>query len=515
MAHIPSRPLFARLTVLAPLALLLAGAAAPAAELLVVSTSPSRNVNNVNRQATVSITFDRALMRSTITPASLRVIARSSGLVTGTYTFSNGDRTVTVTPSRAFSGGEPVSVNLARTIAATDGSMLRTAGYAYQFYVAAAPSNRTFTQIQTLNVRTNQSTTTRAYGGLAFDLDRDGWLDLAMVNEDSFDLRVFMNKDDASGTYHPFLQPTTPIGHQASPNEPGELNNDGKPDAVTANVGSNSVSILLGRGDGTFNPQQEVGVGSSPHGIAVLDVDGDGDSDIATANTTGNNMSVLLNNGSGVFGPATSFDSGGAGEYALGAGDMNNDGITDLVVGCRNDQTVRVLQGNGNGTFTPRSSRPVGGNSWMIAMGDMNGDGNLDVLSANGESANGGLLKGNGDGTLQAVVTVPSPGGAIASDVGDLDGDGDLDWIVASFGSAKWYVYVNNGMGTMTAGQQFDAPDAASCSVFLDFDNDNDVDLALVDELADVVMLMRNEGDRVFADGFEGGSLTAWASHVP
>ena len=55
MAHIPSRPSFGRLAVLAPLALLLAGAAAPAAELLVVSTSPSRNVNNVNRQATISI----------------------------------------------------------------------------------------------------------------------------------------------------------------------------------------------------------------------------------------------------------------------------------------------------------------------------------------------------------------------------------------------------------------------------------------------------------------------------
>jgi hypothetical protein len=49
----------------------------------------------------------------------------------------------------------------------------------------------------------------------------------------------------------------------------------------------------------------------------------------------------------------------------------------------------------------------------------------------------------------------------------------------------------------------------------IDFDNDNDVDLALVDEVADVVLLYRNEGDGVFADGFNSGTLSAWNAHVP
>jgi hypothetical protein len=466
--------------------------------LQVVSTNPTLNRVGVRAATAVSVTFDRAVQTATVTHSSFRVAGRWSGRADGNFTFSNAGRTVTLTPFDKFSAGETVYVNLGHSILATDGSPLRSAGYAFQFTVltwvraAAPPGALPFTQIDSLDVRSTPNVGTRAYGGLGSDFDRDGWLDLAIVNEDSGDLRVFKNRSNGTGLYDPFLQPPTPIGHVASPNEPGDFNNDGFPDAATANVSDDTVSILLGHGDGTFEPQQVVAVGGAPHGLAVLDADGDGDLDIATANTNGNNVSLILNNGSGVFGPATSFDAGGNGEYSLGSGDMNNDGIDDLVVGTRNDQLIHVLRGNGNGTFTHVASGAAGGSTWQLALGDVNRDGNLDVATGNGGSGNGAILKGNGDGTLAAAAVV-SPGGSIvASDLGDLDGDGDLDWVLSSFGSARWFVYRNNGTGTMTLVNSIVAPQAASCSVLLDFDNDRDLDMALVDEVADRVLLMRN-----------------------
>jgi hypothetical protein len=470
-------------------------------EMQVVWTRPVRNRVGIGANAVVRVTFDRPVQTATVNASSFRVFGRWSGRADGVVSFSNGNQTVTLNPDNDFSAGETVYVNLGHSIVAADGSPLRGAGYAFQFTVAAQseapipPGPLPFTQIDTLVVRSTPSVPTRAYGGLGSDYDRDGWLDLAIVNEVTADLRVFMNRADGTGLYDPFLQPPTPIGNHASPNEPGDFNNDGFPDAATGNVLEDTVSILLGNGDGTFAPEQVVTVGGWPRGLVVLDADGDGDPDIATANTDGNNVSLLLNNGSGVFGPATSFDSGGNGEYSLGAGDMDNDGIDDLVVGTQFDQTIRVMRGNGNGTFTHVSSSPAGGSTWQLALGDVNGDGNLDVATGNGGSANGAILKGNGDGTLGPPAVATVSGTIVASDLGDLDGDGDLDWILSSFGAPAWFVYRNNGAGVMTPAQTFFAPQAASCSVFMDFDNDRDVDLALVDEIADVVLLMRNNSN--------------------
>jgi len=474
------------------LVLFASSAVAHAAPLQVASVSPAAN-DLIPISTPIAVTFNRAVNLATVTSSSFRVYGRWSGTVGGSFALSSGGSVVTFRPDRPFFAGETVYLNLATAILAQDGEALRTGGFSCAYTTATQPATRNFIEIDSFSNRTTPSEQTRIYGAVGADLDGDGWPDLTTVNEVSADLRVFLNRADGTGLYEPDFLGPFPIGVEASPNEPGDLNNDGKMDVAVAASTSGSAWISLGNGDGTFAAAQSVSVSTAPHGLALLDVDGDADQDIVTASSGGNNLSLMLNAGNGVFGPATHFDSGGDGEYGLASGDMNGDGIADLVVGAQYSQEIRVLRGTGLGTFTFVSTRPAGGFVWMIALGDVNGDGRLDVSSANGGTGNAAILLGNGDGTLQPATTVSVGTGVVGTDLGDFDGDGDLDWILSSFGSSLWKVFLNDGAGHFTLDQQIDAPSNASCSVLIDFDNDRDLDLALIDEIADLVLLEQNQ----------------------
>jgi hypothetical protein len=462
-----------------------------AANLEVTAMNPARG-STASVAASISITFDRALLTASIDASSFRVFGRQSGTASGSYAFSNGNRTITFTHPRLFAAGETVVVTLAHTIQAADLEPLRPAGFEYAFITRAEPSTMSFAQIDLMSNRIN-GVQTRIYGASAADLNGDTFLDLATVNEVSADVRVFLNRGDRTGLFHSFLTPQG-IGVQASPNETADFNNDGRADLCIAAVESNSIWVLLGAGNGTFSSAIGIPVGVWPHGVAVLDVDGDGDTDIINSNTGNNNLSLLVNNGSGSFAAPVYFDSGTNGEYGLVAADMNDDGISDLVVTSRDGQQIVTMLGNGNGTLTaagtPQSS---GGHTWVVAVGDVNGDGRLDAAVANSTSNNGAILLGNGNGRFGAPTLMVTGAHTVASDLGDLDGDGDLDWVLSSFGGGFWRIY-RNELGSFALQQQVNAVANPSCAIILDFDNDRDLDLALSDEIADVVGLWRNAG---------------------
>jgi len=479
---------------------LLAGATLAQAQLAVTTTQPGLNAINVPVGSPVRVTFDRPVDPASFTPENFWVFARHSGPVEGVCTFSDDARTAIFTPDRAFIAGEPVMVIMSRHLRGADGVALRQGGYTLTFTVRARRTEGVFEHLVTFSDRGQDGAQTRIYGALAGDLNRDGWADLTMINEVSADLRVFLNRADGTGLFHPFLSPPTPIPFESSPNEPGDFNRDGFIDVITTSNAMNRLTIARGNGDGTFSTPTIVNMPAYPRGNAAFDVDGDGDMDIVVANTSANNISILINNGSGQFSAPTNFASGGNGPYGLHAADMNNDGLLDLVVGHVNSRTVTVLRSNGNGTYTNAGSRDLGGANWVIQCGDLNADGNMDVTAANSGSANGSVLMGNGNGTLQAATIVPNSGHTVGTEVADLDGDGDLDWIVSCFGGNRWHTYRNNGSGQFTPWREFMAPANPACSVAADYDNDGDLDLALLDEIADVIILMENTGAPCDAD---------------
>ena len=292
---------------------------------------------------------------------------------------------------------------------AADGSPLRPAGYALQFTVLAGRPAASSSPGRSRSPRSTPwscarppTSTTRAYGGLGADFDRDGWLDLAIVNEDSGDLRVFKNRADGNGLYDPFLQPPDADRARGQPQRAGRLRQRRPPrrrhrrTCRTTRSPSSSAD-----GDGTFEPQQVVAVGGAPHGLVVLDADGDGDPDIATANTGGNNVSLLLNDGNGVFGPATSFDSGR--QRRVLAGRRRHEQRRHRRPGGGHPQRPddpRAARQRERHVHPRRQPRRRGAPPGSSPSGDVDGDGNLDVATGNGGSGNGAILKGNGDGTL-------------------------------------------------------------------------------------------------------------------
>jgi Calx-beta domain/FG-GAP-like repeat/FG-GAP repeat len=230
----------------------------------------------------------------------------------------------------------------------------------------------------------------------------------------------------------------------------GEFNGDEFPDLAAANAGSNTVSVLLGNGDGTFQAARHFVCGREPTSIAVGDFNGDSRLDLATSDYAEDSVGLLLGNGDGTFQAARHFAVGPT-PLAVAAGDFNGDGGVDLAVA---NGAVAMLLGNGDGTF--QAAREVGPNGATVAVGDFNGDGRLDLAASYwvGDTEGGGylidVLMGNGDGTFSSPMWNVGVGSAPVA--GDLNGDGRLDLVAVyppdavDYGSV--YVMLGNGDGT-------------------------------------------------------------------
>jgi hypothetical protein len=283
------------------------------------------------------------------------------------------------------------------------------------------------------------------------DFNNDGKLDVATANQTVDSVSVLLGNGD--GTFQP--QASFPTGHMPVSVAASDFRNDGKTDLAVANetcfnppCGPGSVSVLLGNGDGTFQPHVDYSTGVQPLYLAVGDFRGNGKVDIAVSNYafgSGNTVSILLGNGDGTFQPHVDYLTAQS-RGAITTGDFNGDGKLDLAVNGVIPGTgavVSILLGNGDGTFRPHVDYPGGGLS--IAAGDFNGDGRLDLVT--GDSGSLSVLLGNGDGSFQLPVTYPwSQQGAPALAIGDFNGDGKLD--LAAGAGSEASIWFGNGDGT-------------------------------------------------------------------
>lgn len=281
----------------------------------------------------------------------------------------------------------------------------------------------------------------------------------------------------------------------------GDFNGDGKPDLAVINAPDNTVTILLGNGDGTFTAAASPSTGNSPAAIVVGEFTGNGLQDLAIVNANDNTVTILMGNGDGTFTPASATPATGGAPHAVAAGDFNGDGILDLAVANANDNTVTILLGNGDGTFAAVSSTPATGTSpSSVAVADFNGDGKLDLAITNSGANSVTVLLGNGDGTFTAAASLSTGNSPSAIVVGDFNGDGKADLAVTNSADSTVEVLLGNGDGTFTPASSTTAtgvnPDAISIA---DFNGDGKPDLAVANFGDNTVSILLGNGDGTFS----------------
>ena len=286
----------------------------------------------------------------------------------------------------------------------------------------------------------------------------------------------------------------------------GDFNGDSKLDLAVANRGSNTVSVLLGNGDGTFQTRMDYAAGGDPISVAVGDFNGDGKLDLAVANgsdSTGNTVSLLLGNGDGTFQAHVDYQTGRRSTFVV-VGDFNGDGRLDLAVGNYGPDfrtgSVSIHLGNGDGTFQPHLDYPAGVNPVGVLVGDFNQDNKLDLAVLNNNAPQGvSILLGNGDGSFQNAVLYNAPwGNPRTGMVADFDSDGKVDLAIAIWQTNNLSVLLGNGDGSFQNLVDYPAGTNPNALAGGDLNGDGKLDLVTVNYTSNNVSVLLGQGDGTF-----------------
>jgi hypothetical protein len=296
----------------------------------------------------------------------------------------------------------------------------------------------------------------------------------------------------------------------------GDLNHDGITDLIVPNSTVNFalVSVLLGKSDGTFQPERTFATGGFGTVAAIIaDFNGDGNQDVAVATMSG--VSVLLGDGTGNLGVPKNVVDASLPE-ALVAADFNEDGKIDVAAANFISNTVSILLGDGKGNLVRGANLTVGRAPLGIAVGDLNHDGHQDLAVANSNQGGGNpgpngntvsILRGTGKGTFQTAINVAVAKGPIGITIADPNKDNNPDVVVTNSLTDQVSLLLGNGDGTFQSPATFSVASGGtpvqgffpSYVSVTDLNGDGNLDLLVANTNTSTIALLTGDGRGHFA----------------
>jgi hypothetical protein len=381
-----------------------------------------------------------------------------------------------------------------------------------QFSPSLAGTGANIPGVASINFPTTDLTTGNAPDFVATaSLRNNGIADLVVTNHNDNTLSVFLGNGD--GTFAAPALVTLAAGNTGpvwiATGVFDTTNKNTNIDLAVANQTSNTLSVLAGKGDGTFPTESDLQTGAAPVSVAAALFNNTTGApvNLFVANHGDNTVTIFAGNNDGTFKALTTLLHTGIGPSSIATGDFNGDGNTDLAVTNESDNTVSIFLGNGDGTFQPRVDDAVGNGPVWVSAADLNGDGILDLAIANdgaptdtntgntvtvllGNASTTNTAVGNGTFSPGTIRDFPAGNGPTSIAVGDFNVDGLQDLVVAD--STDNAISLLLGLGGGVFGPNFElnvGTDPVSI-VSADFNADGTPDVAVANEGSNTVSVI-------------------------
>jgi len=288
------------------------------------------------------------------------------------------------------------------------------------------------------------------------------------------------------------------VGKNPTAVRAGDFNEDGFSDLVTSNISANTLSLLFGNGDGSFQAQVSIRVCKEPRNLAVLDFNGDAHEDLAIACSGSNQVAIFTGRGGGTFEKDGLYPVHRT-PVSIASGDFNSDGQVDLVAALRNDK-LQLLFGNGNGKFRIGPLYEYGDTPTSVTTADFNQDGHVDMAVTNGGpmSSAVSIWLGQGDGTFLLPTDYRTGKRPLSVSCADFNSDGVLDLLVVNGQMNTITVFLGNGDGTFQEGMDSGGDAGPNDGLAQDFDGDDIPDAAVVNIQSGSISVLFGNGDGTF-----------------